>query len=795
MSTAPSEEMAHAVEKLGFEEVLRLVSCGARSPRSGGRILSTRLLDSIDDIERSQREMLELIELAACDEHLPLSEWVDSFGELSRIKAEGAAATCEQLVAIASGEKTARAVRSFIEKRQDRLPEVSRYLSGLSDHGDLTRQISDAIGPEHCVRDTASPALSRLRKRIEALRSRLRKEFAGFAGRRGGGKGYEFVTVRGERYVVSLPRSEAESVKGIVHHASASGASLYIEPLELVEENNRLESLVGEERREVERILRELTGEVFRRREGLLRNQDALLALDIVSAKAAFARRFDCIKPEHSSDGALVLLGARHPLLEKRFSEEDPENAVIPMDLRCGPELRGIVISGPNAGGKTVALKTVGLLTVMDRAGLLLPCSEGTRIPASRSIFVDIGDDQSIERSLSTFSSRIVRLSRILALADGGSLVLIDEIGDATDPEEGAAIARAVLDILLQSGCRTIVTTHLRALKVWAYEAEGAVNASMEFDSEKLQPLYRIRLGIPGRSWGIEMAGRFGLPESILDAARRSLGTDILRMEELLAHLESLERKMVAEQEELVRKENMLAGLIDSYRDRLDRFKKDREELDQSARKEALDIVSSTRREMENLIREIRISQAEREVIAKARRRLGERKEDFKKELRVRRRAEGVALDELEPGKWVTIKSIDKPGKVVSVEGPARVFLELAGGLKVETVVEDLARVERAFEPVGEVGRVWHMEPIDRPVTGEISIRGMLREDALEKVDKFIDSAVLQGLRHAVIIHGVGRGILKKAVYDMLRKDPRVRDIHPGEPALGGDGVAVVELK
>jgi DNA mismatch repair protein MutS2 len=789
------DEFAHTADKLEFRAVLGIIAGYARSERSKERILASGMVSSVGEAEERQGEIEELVSLATLGESLPIGGWEDSAGILEKARADGCVFTGEELVRIAQGEVKADEVRRFLGANAPQLPRLSRYEPRLEVRGDLIEAVRRAIGHDFEVLDAASRELARLRRESESLRGRLRKEYAEYAVRIGGGKGYEFVTVRGERYVVSVPRGEAGRLKGIVHQTSASGASLYIEPLEFVDENNRLESLVQEERDEVARILVGLSATVCEHRARLLENQETLVELDCVSAKATFAERFHCIRPEHDARGVLVLRGARHPLLEKRFAEEGMGRAVKPLDLRCEADLRALVISGPNAGGKTIALKTAGLLVVMDRSGLLIPCDHGTALPDYGTVFVDIGDDQSIEKSLSTFSSRIVRLKRILELADERSLVLIDEIGDGTDPEEGAALAEAALERLIRSCGRTIVTTHLRALKGWAHGAPGAYNATLEFDPDKLEPLFILKMGVPGRSWGIEMAARLGLPPDVVERAKEGMGSEALRLEELLAHLEKTERMVVAERAALLEKETLLAGLIESYRDRLDRFKKDREELVTKARTEALEIVSSTRREMENLIREIRLAQAERPVVRRAHERVAERKREFEHKLIRRKPAPPIDVASLRPGMRVHIRSLGREGRVASIDSAARVFLELDGGLRVETGADDLARVEPRNERRAAPAASWTIETPAAPVSDELSVRGMERAEALERVDAFLDRAVLHGLRTVVIIHGIGRGILKRAIYGMLKKDPRVADVHPGEPARGGDGVAVVELR
>ncbi len=795
-SGARIEEFLHASDKLEFGLVLDILASYAVGERTGPALREPCMLDTTELVERSQGTILEVLGLLDRGEDPPVAGWIDSAPVLWKINAEGAVAGAAELKSVADGEKAARKLSIFLDRWRSEFPLLAAYADRFRHREEIARSIGAAIGDDGEVVDAASPELRRVRKGLRSLRERLRKDFADFAQKRSKGKDYEFVTMRGERYVVSLPRAEAAGVKGIVHQASGSGASLYVEPLEFVDENNRLESLVQEERREIERILRELTSAVFRARDDLLENQAVMLDLDSIRAKALFARRFRCTKPLHSAEGGFHLRGARHPLLEKRFSEEGGGRSVKPLDLELEPGLKALVISGPNAGGKTVALKTVGLVALMDRTGLLVPCKEDSVLPEYRSLFVDIGDDQSIEKSLSTFSSRIARMKGILDGVDGDSLVLIDEIGDGTDPEEGAALAEAVLERLVPVCGLAIVTTHLSPLKGWAHETEGAGNATLEFDPEKLEPLFRLRMGIPGRSWGIETAGRMGLPADIIREAKERLGQETMRLEELLAHLERMERTVLKEQQELERKEKALAGLIDAYRSSIDSFEKDKGELQRRAREEALEIVSSTRREMEHLIREIRVAQAEKEVIRKARRKVEQSKRGFEETIdSMQRRAGSLRIEDVEEGAWYDIARIGQRGKVLSVKGGAgRVMLELDGGLRVETSVDDLAPA--AGETVERERTVsWNADRPDGGAATELMVRGMERQDALEEVDRFIDRAVLDGLRTVTIIHGVGRGILRRAIYDALGKDPRVEDVHPGEPARGGDGVAVVELK
>ncbi len=795
--SALKDELSQAAEKLELGAVLEMVAGQAASERTSGVILSAPLLGTIGEIEKRQNETLELMKIRQNGEDLPMAGWRDSAAELSRISAEGMTSSGEDLSAVAAAERKAGEVSRFIERSKEDLPLIYEYLTGFSIRDDIVKRIEKTIGPDFEVLDRASPELARLRKKVGNLRSKLRNECADFVSAHTKGRGEEFVTLRGERFVVSLPRDEASHVKGIVHHESGSGASLFMEPLEFVEENNRLEAAIHSERDEVLRILAALTSEVYAARNDLSGNQNNLLIIDAIRARAVFAAKYRCVSPLHSTDGTLVIRSARHPLLEKGFAEEGEGREVTGLDLSCGEGLKTLVISGPNAGGKTVALKTIGLMVLMDRHGLLLPCLDGTVVPDHPAVFVDIGDDQSIEKSLSTFSSRIIKMKRILELAGPDSLVLVDEIGDGTDPEEGAALAGALLEDLSTRCGRTVVTTHMSFLKGWAHDTDYARNATLEFDPDELQPLYRMKMGIPGRSWGIETAGRMGLPGEIIDKARENMASPSLKLEELLADLERTEQMLTAEREHLVSKEEELERLVGSYRNRLDHLEENREELEQEARREALDIVKSTRVEMERLVKDIRTAQAERKVIARSKQEIRNRAEQFEKEikpLRPRGSLEPVDPDTLAPGQWVMVISLGRKGKVIEVEGSSRILLELPGGMRVETKAGDLSKADSPKQKPKRP-QVSYDVPYDEPVETELMIRGLERAEAMEKVDAFIDRAALQGLGTVRIIHGIGRGILKQAVYNMLRSDPRVADVRPGEPAFGGDGVAIVKLK
>jgi DNA mismatch repair protein MutS2 len=787
-------ELDHARRKLEFDSVVQLIADYVHSERSREQLFPLRFLDSTEEIESSQREVWELVKLYESGKEIPLAGWTDGYQIIRSIRDESAVATAENLAMIAESEKKCSQVLDFLKKNRDNAEIMSGYVCQFSINQDFIKRVSQIIGQDYQVVDNASHDLQVIRKGILSLRDNLRSKFSDFLSGRSGSEGYEFVTVRGERYVVSLPRHQASKVRGIVHQTSGSGASLYIEPIEFVDENNKLESLVQDEKKEVQRILADLTGEVLAGKEDFLCNQDVMMKLDLVAAKALFARRFRCSLPHHNDNRNLNLRAARHPLLESRFSAEEKIEDLQPLHFQCGSDTESVVISGPNAGGKTVALKTIGLSVLMDWTGLPVPCLDGSDIPRYRAVFVDIGDDQSIEKSLSTFSSRIRRLKNIIELADRNSLVLIDEIGDGTDPDEGAALAESVLNYFVERGVKDIVTTHMRSLKSWAHVKEGAVNATLEFDVDSLKPLFKLRMGVPGRSWGIEVAGRLGLSGEVISGAKEKLGTEAVHLEELLAYLEETKQELRKKIEGISSREKYLDKLISSYSKLTESFKKEREKLAKVARKEALDIVASTRKDMENLIRKIRSGSAQRGVIKEAKDKINSAIDDLENRIKSSGELPSLSYEQIEPGMWYEIASLGKKGKVASKVGKSRVFLELEGGIRVETRVGELIPCDQPEEYKDGHSVSWSTGDFE-PVSSELMVRGLNRMEALEKVDFFVDKAVLQGLKKVTIIHGIGHGILKEAIYSRLKNDPRVSSIHPGEAALGGDGVAVVELR
>ncbi|MBW3570616.1 MAG: Smr/MutS family protein, partial [Gemmatimonadetes bacterium] len=663
------------------------------------------------------------------------------------------------------------------------------------DETEIARTLDDA----GLVRDEASPALYRLRREIKGARNRLVERLSSYMASLPAHLQVSdaSVTVREGRYVIPVRREGRGEVGGIVHDESSTGATLFVEPPAAVEMMNRLRTLEAEEAREVTRILRELTARLRPLQPELLASLDALVALDSLYARARYALRVDGRAPAILDAGTeeYVVLRGYHPILQARSAD------VVPFDLGMERGQRTLLISGPNTGGKTVLLKAMGLISLLAQSGVVPPVGPGTRLPVFRDVFADVGDEQSIEASLSTFSAHLKNLREVLDGADWQSLVLTDEIGSGTDPQEGAALARAVLVELTRRSCFTVATTHLGQLKLLATEERGIVNASLQFDADRLQPTYRLLKGIPGRSYGLAIARRLGLEPRLLEEAEATLPAGERDVAKLLLDLEAREQRFADQTDELARQlartEQLRATL-----ERRERELKEREkDAERRARQQARDLLLQSRAEVEAAIREVRdAADANRleEAARAARRRVEEaatRQREKQPAERAARPGKGHARAPLalEPGLRVRIESLGRTGTIVDVrDGKAMVE---AGAMRLLLPREDLTPLAPGDQQA---------DPRPRPSAGylsasadarpEVDLRGMRPEEVDVVLGRALDSAIMAGLPSFRIIHGKGTGALRAHVCKLLETDRRVTVQRAGELFEGGTGVTVVEF-
>lgn len=704
---------------------------------------------------------------------------------------KGATLSCTELLSAAALLRSARAcyssVRSFADERIVRLKELTEYL--IFDRA-LEEDITEKIVGENELQDRASEKLFAIRREIRLLNERIRARLQEYLA--GGERKYlqdELITMRGDRYVLPVKVEYKRAVRGLIHDRSQSGQTVFIEPEEVLEMNNELRTLHLDEEQEIARILAELSHRVGAHRGALERDMDILSEVDSFYARAEYGHRLKCVRPVLNGKGAVHIVKGRHPLL-------DPKRAV-PVSVSVGEDYRFLLISGANTGGKTVTLKMCGLFCLMAACGLFVPAAEGTSLPVFDHVFCDVGDSQSIEENLSTFSSHVVSLKYILEHAGEKSFVLIDEPGGGTDPEEGQALARAVLKTLLKRGTRGIVTTHYSALKEYAFSAEGAENGCMEFDSESLKPLFRLKIGMPGASNALFICSKLGLPEEVIQEARShlSLGAQAFDHTVRAAEESRIKADAAREEAEAIRKEwqEKLASLEKEEA----AFKKEREKFLLTSRAEARRVILSRTAEAEELVAEIeeifkkeQLSEAD---LIRARTLRNKMESALPAEEEEKVRLEPADPKTLKAGDKVFLQSLNAEGTVLSVnqsKGEAQVQ---SGFMQVRCKIKELFYARQKQEKKERVEVIRNLQ--ERPVVPrEVNLIGLSASEALQELDDFLDSAVLNNFDEVRIVHGMGTGKLRAAVQNALRKDKRIKEFRLGKYGEGESGVTIAKL-
>jgi DNA mismatch repair protein MutS2 len=677
-------------------------------------------------------------------------------------------------------------------------PHLASVRDELDDAPQLRARIERTVDEAGEILDSASAELAAIRKRLRTAQDRVRERLNTMlrSSALAGVIGEAIVTMRAGRYVIPIRAEAKGKLKGIVHDQSASGATLFVEPLTVVDLNNTWTQASLDAAREEERILDELSREVEARAEGLLDSLRALARADLWMARARLGMQQDGVRPALAEDAA-ELLSARHPLLGP---------AAVPIDLRIGERFgyRALIVTGPNTGGKTVSLKTLGLLALMHQAGLRVPAAEGARLPVFSRVMADIGDEQSIAQSLSTFSSHLRNVVRFVEAAGRGTLVLLDEIGAGTDPTEGSALAMAIVERLLGSGATVAATTHYAELKAFAQEHALVTNASVAFDVATLRPTYRLEIGLPGKSQAFAIAERLGLPREILDDARSRLAAEHVSMEETLAAIGRAEAERSAELERAREEREAAEGERERARGGVARARAEAAQMLADARRVADEILARAEREVDELRREL----TRQRNLRPARSGGGPAKEAFDAlaERASRARAETVGTDAPVPeagdtaqpriGLWGRSRTLGSAGRIVEVSGrTGRVTIETEGarvvipGDDVEIIPEPIPAPAPRDEELAELKR----RAASR-IARRLDLRGERVEAALERLAAYLDEALVAGLDEAVIVHGAGTGALRRSIREYLADHPRVRSTRPGRRDEGGDGATVAEL-
>ncbi|RPJ26414.1 MAG: endonuclease MutS2 [Chloroflexi bacterium] len=729
------------------------------------------------------------------------------------LAARGGVIDPQQILDIKSTLISCRGIKKSLERKTDEYPRLAQLAAGLPESHGIVDAISRVLSERGEVLDSASPKLATLRREIKIAHDRLMSRLQKYLTESGSKLQEPIITQRDGRYVIPLRAEFKGQIKAVVHDQSSSGATLFVEPLPVVELNNKVRELELQERDEERRILYELSVQVGEHREELTYGVENLAMFDLILAKAKYAEELKASEPIlHSmkeergkqdpaplSSFVIRLNQARHPLL-------DP-NTVVPIDIDPKPGTRAIVITGPNTGGKTVSLKTVGLLALMAQSGLHIPVQSGSELPCFHAVYADIGDEQSIEQSLSTFSGHITNIIRILRQIDQRSLVIFDELGAGTDPQEGAALARAILTFLLETGCTILVATHYPELKTFAHSTEGVVNASLEFDIKTLRPTYHLTIGLPGRSNALLIAQRLGLPQPIIESAKGEINPENLRADKLLDDIRKERNRTSRERQKLEKARDRLEAQTQEIEKRLEKIEDERREVLAKARAEGELEVAVLKRNIDSLKSQLKKAKQPLQALKEIEEQVEAIEEKIEAPVERRQTTDhgpssSMVNRPLSLGERVLVNTLNADGVVTALgESDAEVQI---GSLRVRARLADLVRKGQEAEASQEQKKEERKPEAEgsgrAAISGtkspgiELNLRGKLVEDGLEELERYLEKAYSSGLLFVRIVHGKGTGKLREAVRTALKSSPYVASFEEPKDNEGGAGVTVAKM-
>ena len=745
--------------------------------------------DRLDDALQAQEETEEALNVLTFRGDHPLTSFKDVRDSL-HLAQKGATLSPRTLLDVADCLRAAASARTALDTDKENTPILKQLASLLTPNYPLERKIKDAIISDEEIADNASPALADIRRHMRQCNDRVKEKLRSMIQSASYAKYLQeaIVTLRNGRYVIPVRQEFRQNVPGLVHDQSASGATLFIEPLSVVEAGNELKQWALKEQQEIERILSDFSAQVASQSDSISANIEIMTRLDFMFAKGVLAREMNAVTPKMNNKGRLRFVRVRHPLIDKA--------AVVPCDLWMGEEFTTLIITGPNTGGKTVTLKTVGLICLMAQSGLHVPGNLGTETAVFGQVFADIGDEQSIEQSLSTFSSHMSNIVRILEEVQPNDLVLFDELGAGTDPTEGAALAQAILSTLRMMEVRTVATTHYSELKAYALSTVGVENASVEFDVATLRPTFRLSIGVPGKSNAFEISQRLGLPLKMIETAKELLSNETIRFEDVIANAEY--------HRQIAQKERQLAQ---EAHDETIRLRKEAEELYQSiqssrasaekkAKEEARRILEKTKRESAAIIDELKMIKRDGGDISQGLSALQKRIQSLDDSLAEGMQAAahfGSAPMELHIGDMVDIPHLNAVGSVLTKPDAKGEVMVQAGIIKMKIQANQL-RLSNTAPARKSIARA-KTQSAARSVQMECDVRGLALDEALLEVDRYLDMALLAGMHEVWIIHGKGTGTLRAGISQHLRNMPQVDGFRLGKYGEGESGVTVVELK
>ncbi len=813
-------------QKTGFDKIRRLVSERCLSPLGEERVADMSFCTQFEEVCRRLEETDEFVRILHGDREFPGNFFFDVRYSLKRIRPEGTWLDERELFDLKRSLQTINDIVNFLkpdEEGEILYPVLTALAGDIFVFPQVVRQIDAIIDKFGKVKDSASPTLSQIRREMTITMSGISRSLQSIlrAAQTEGVVDKDVApTMRDGRLMIPVAPAFKRKIKGIVHDESASGKTVFIEPEVVVEANNRIRELEGEERREIVKILTEFTNVIRPLTPEMLLAYEFLADIDFIQAKAQFAEQIKAIKPIVEDKQQVDWAGAVHPLLYLSLHKQG--KSVVPLDIELTEEKRILIISGPNAGGKSVCLKTVGLLQYMLQCGLLIPLHERSRMGIFERLFIDIGDEQSIENDLSTYSSHLTHMKYFVKNCDEQTLLLIDEFGSGTEPQIGGAIAEALLDRFNRNGSFGVITTHYQNLKHFAEDTPGIVNGAMLYDRHLMQPLFKLSIGNPGSSFAVEIARKIGLPEEVIAEASTKVGTDYINMDKYLQDIVRDKRYWESKRQNIRQREKKLEEIVGRYEQDLTDVNKQRKEIIREAKAEAQRILQEANARIENTVREIKEAQAEKEQTKLARkaledfktsvqeteeednriaRKMAKLKERSQRKQQKQKTAVQSIFDRntIEVGDSVRLKGQTSAGTVIELQGKQAVVA--FGMLKSTVKVEQLEKVSK-----GQIKKEIQKSTFISTQTAdemhekrlhfkqEIDVRGMRGDEALQAVTYFIDDAIQVGANQVRILHGTGTGILRQLTREYLASVPGVRRFHDEHVQFGGAGITVVEL-
>jgi len=788
------EKTLHVLE---YDKIIEMLKDRASSEMTKKVISELQPVCDARLIKEKQEETTEAVKLITAKGPLPVGGFYDVAG-LAGFTRKGGVLTMAQLLQILYNMKAAERTVTFL-KGDDvpRLPLIESIVEVMAVHKSFAAEIDRCILSEDEMSDNASTQLRTIRRAIVRQNDAVKAKINHILNSERTILQDAIVTIRNGRYVIPVKQEHRGRVPGIIHDQSGSGATVFIEPQAVVNMNNELRQLELDEKAEMNRILGELSAGVSELYHDIVNNQKLLMELDLINAKGRLSFDMNGEEPLIGEGGELQLISAAHPLIDKK--------TVVPVNICIGGDYTTLVVTGPNTGGKTVTLKTAGLLVLMAQTGLHIPVSPGSRVPVYENVFADIGDEQSIEQSLSTFSSHMSNIVEIMKEADERSLVLLDELGAGTDPTEGAALAIAILESLARRGARTIATTHYTELKKYAISTEGVENASMEFDVETLSPTYKLTIGLPGKSNAFEISRKLGLDEGITGRAAQMLeGGDII-FEDIISAIEEDKKAAEAERDEAMRLSREMKIRQEELEAKAKKLEEQREKEIQRAREEARGIILEAKETADEFREELK-EIARLESMGERTRRFDEgrrklRAVEKKNRSTIKREVSDkpVDPDSLHLGERVKILTLGQNGEICELPDEKGDLQVQVGAMKIGVNVRDIMLIDQKApkssgrKKASGYGSMYRQKA--QTVSTSIDVRGKNLDDALMDVEKYIDDAFISGLGEVTIIHGRGEGILSKGIRAALRKNKNIKDYRRGAFDEGGDGVTVVKFK